>query len=149
MTPMALEGIRVLDFSHLLQGPFATQLMADMGADVIKIERPGKGDLFRSLTFRNKWVGGDQSPNFLAWNRNKRCTVWGLRLCRTISSNRNLHRAVWLLCTLPRPKPRARTIWFGQSEKPATRRCTRFATGWPLRPNQKTPCRVEQCQIPV
>lgn len=79
MTPMALEGIRVLDFSHLLQGPFATQLMADMGADVIKIERPGKGDLFRSLTFRNKWVGGDQSPNFLAWNRNKRSMALNLK----------------------------------------------------------------------
>lgn len=35
----ALEGVTILDFSHLLQGPFATQLLADMGANVIKIER--------------------------------------------------------------------------------------------------------------
>ena len=78
-TPAALKGIRILDFSHLLQGPFATQLLADMGADVIKIERPGKGDLFRSLTFRNKWVGGSESPNFLAWNRNKRSIALNLK----------------------------------------------------------------------
>ena len=78
-TPAALAGIRILDFSHLLQGPFATQLLADMGADVIKIERPGKGDLFRSLTFRNKWVGGTESPNFLAWNRNKRSMALNLK----------------------------------------------------------------------
>lgn len=78
-TPAALSGIRILDFSHLLQGPFATQLLADMGADVIKIERPGKGDLFRSLTFRNKWLGGTESPNFLAWNRNKRSIALNLK----------------------------------------------------------------------
>lgn len=78
-TEKALSHITILDFSHLLQGPFATQLMADMGADVIKIERPGAGDLFRSLTFRNKWVGGTESPNFLAWNRNKRSLALNLK----------------------------------------------------------------------
>ncbi|WP_048645826.1 CaiB/BaiF CoA transferase family protein [Nitratireductor soli] len=79
MTPKALDGLTVLDFSHLLQGPFATQLLADLGADVIKVERPGSGDLFRSLTFRNKWVGGTESPNFLAWNRNKRSLALNLK----------------------------------------------------------------------
>ncbi len=79
MTDKALSHITILDFSHLLQGPFATQLLADMGANVIKIERPGAGDLFRSLTFRNKWVGGSESPNFLAWNRNKRSLALNLK----------------------------------------------------------------------
>ncbi|MEL7132293.1 MAG: CaiB/BaiF CoA-transferase family protein [Pseudomonadota bacterium] len=79
MTDHALSHITILDFSHLLQGPFATQLLADMGADVIKIERPGAGDLFRSMTFRNKWVGGSESPNFLAWNRNKRSLALNLK----------------------------------------------------------------------
>lgn len=79
MTEKALSHIKILDFSHLLQGPFATQLLADMGADVIKIERPGTGDLFRSLTFRNKWVGDGESPNFLAWNRNKRSVALNLK----------------------------------------------------------------------
>jgi crotonobetainyl-CoA:carnitine CoA-transferase CaiB-like acyl-CoA transferase len=68
----ALKDVTVLDFSHLLQGPFATQLLGDMGADIIKVERPGQGDLFRTMTFKNRWVGGTESPNFLAWNRNKR-----------------------------------------------------------------------------
>lgn len=79
MTEKALSHITILDFSHLLQGPFATQLLADVGADVIKIERPGSGDMFRSLTFRNKWVGGSESPNFLAWNRNKRSLALNLK----------------------------------------------------------------------
>src|SRR6056297_871627 len=79
MTDKALSHITILDFSHLLQGPFATQLLADMGADVIKIERPGAGDLFRSMTFRNKWLGEGESPNFLAWNRNKRSVALNLK----------------------------------------------------------------------
>jgi crotonobetainyl-CoA:carnitine CoA-transferase CaiB-like acyl-CoA transferase len=75
----ALDGVRILDFSHLLQGPFATQLLGDMGADVIKVERAGAGDMFRSLTFFNRWVGGSESPNFLAWNRNKRSIALNLK----------------------------------------------------------------------
>ena len=75
----ALAGVTILDFSHLLQGPFATQLLGDMGANVIKIERAGAGDLFRSMTFFAKWVGGSESPNFLAWNRNKRSIALNLK----------------------------------------------------------------------
>ncbi|MET0599623.1 MAG: CaiB/BaiF CoA-transferase family protein [Mesorhizobium sp.] len=75
----ALDGVTILDFSHLLQGPFATQLLGDMGANVIKVERAGAGDLFRSMTFFAKWVGGSESPNFLAWNRNKRSIALNLK----------------------------------------------------------------------
>ena len=78
-TPKALAGVTILDFSHLLQGPLATQLLADMGANVIKIERAGAGDMFRSMTFFAKWVGGSESPNFLAWNRNKRSIALNLK----------------------------------------------------------------------
>jgi crotonobetainyl-CoA:carnitine CoA-transferase CaiB-like acyl-CoA transferase len=77
--PQALQDVTVLDFSHLLQGPFATQLLGDMGANVVKIERPGQGDLFRTMTFKNRWVGGTESPNFLAWNRNKRSLALDLK----------------------------------------------------------------------
>ena len=75
----ALEDVTVLDFSHLLQGPFATQLLGDMGARIIKVERPGQGDLFRTMTFKDRWVGGSESPNFLAWNRNKRSLAIDLK----------------------------------------------------------------------
>lgn len=68
----ALEGIKVLDFSQLLQGPYASQMLGDLGADVIKIERVGQGDIYRKMTFFNKWIAGDESPCFMAWNRNKR-----------------------------------------------------------------------------
>ncbi|MEO8110850.1 MAG: CaiB/BaiF CoA-transferase family protein [Ginsengibacter sp.] len=68
----ALEGIKVLDFSQLLQGPFASQMLGDLGADVIKIERYGQGDIYRGMTFFNKWIASDESPCFMAWNRNKR-----------------------------------------------------------------------------
>ena len=78
-TQRALEGVNVLDFTHLLQGPFATQLLGDMGANIIKIERAGSGDMFRSMTFFAKWVGGSESPNFLAWNRNKRSIALNLK----------------------------------------------------------------------
>jgi crotonobetainyl-CoA:carnitine CoA-transferase CaiB-like acyl-CoA transferase len=79
MTAKALGDVTVLDLSHLLQGPFCTQLLADMGANVVKVERPGQGDLFRTMTFNNRWLGGSESPNFLAWNRNKRSLALDLK----------------------------------------------------------------------
>ena len=79
MSEKALGDVTILDLSHLLQGPFCTQLLADMGANVIKVERPGQGDLFRTMTFNNRWVGGTESPNFLAWNRNKRSIAVDLK----------------------------------------------------------------------
>src|SRR6201992_1165737 len=68
--PTALEGIRVVDFSHFIAGPFATLFLADMGADVIKIEAPGKGDDLR----RYPPVHPDlkHGAPFLWNNRNKR-----------------------------------------------------------------------------
>lgn len=68
----ALAGLKVIDFSQLLQGPYATQMLGDLGADVIKIERYGSGDIYRGMTFFNQWIAGDESPCFMAWNRNKR-----------------------------------------------------------------------------
>src|SRR6476660_5729850 len=63
-----LEGVRVLDFSTLLPGPMATLILAEAGAEVIKIERPGRGDEMR--TYMPKF--GDDSVNFALLNRGKR-----------------------------------------------------------------------------
>jgi crotonobetainyl-CoA:carnitine CoA-transferase CaiB-like acyl-CoA transferase len=68
----ALEGITIIDFSQLLAGPFATMMLGDMGANIIKIERPSTGDGFRGMTFFNSYLKGGDSPCFMAWNRNKR-----------------------------------------------------------------------------
>ena len=63
-----LEGIKVLDFTRTLAGPFCTMMMGDMGADVIKIEEPTNGDETRSWT--PFWNG--ESTHFLSFNRNNR-----------------------------------------------------------------------------
>ncbi len=67
----ALSGIRVLDFTRLYAGPFCTMLLGDLGADVAKIEAPGKGDSIRPQA--PFWKG--HSLSFLAVNRNKRSVV--------------------------------------------------------------------------
>lgn len=75
---LPLEGVRVLDVTQVMAGPFCCQLLGDMGADVIKIEPPRVGDSTRrSMGFRLK---GDDSPGFLALNRNKRSIALDLKL---------------------------------------------------------------------
>ncbi len=86
----ALDGIRVLDFTQLLQGPYATQMMGDLGADVIKVEKAGIGDLYRSMTFFNEWIGDGESPCFLAWNRNKRSLAIDLKDPEAVDAIREL-----------------------------------------------------------
>jgi crotonobetainyl-CoA:carnitine CoA-transferase CaiB-like acyl-CoA transferase len=76
----ALSGVKVLDFTHLLQGPFATQMLGDLGADVIKVERKGTGDSYRAWTFLKYWVGETESPCYMAFNRNKRSLALDLKL---------------------------------------------------------------------
>lgn len=72
-----LNGIRVLDVSQVMAGPFCCMLLGDMGADVIKVEPPENGDQTRrSMGFRLK---GEDSPGFLALNRNKRSIALNLK----------------------------------------------------------------------
>jgi crotonobetainyl-CoA:carnitine CoA-transferase CaiB-like acyl-CoA transferase len=61
-----LDGVRVLDLSRVIAGPYCATLLGDLGADVIKLERPGRGDDLRS------WRGSGMSAAFAAINRNKR-----------------------------------------------------------------------------
>jgi crotonobetainyl-CoA:carnitine CoA-transferase CaiB-like acyl-CoA transferase len=74
----ALQGIRILDFSQMMLGPFATQMLGDMGADVIKVERPGVGEWERGLELMGQLIDGD-SAAFLAMNRNKRSVALDLK----------------------------------------------------------------------
>ncbi len=71
-----LDGLRVLDFSRVLAGPYATQILAELGATVTKIERPGAGD--ESRQFEPMLPGGD-SAYFFALNRGKRSMTMNLR----------------------------------------------------------------------
>lgn len=77
MSTLPLSGLRVLDISQVMAGPFCCMMLGDMGADVIKIEPPKTGDSTRhSMGFRLK---GDDSPGFLALNRNKRSITLNLK----------------------------------------------------------------------
>ncbi|MBX6370295.1 MAG: CoA transferase [Rhodospirillales bacterium] len=66
--PGALDGLKVIDLSSHLSGPYCTMILGDLGADVIKIERPGSGDDARSMP---PFLAGESAP-FMLWNRNKR-----------------------------------------------------------------------------
>jgi crotonobetainyl-CoA:carnitine CoA-transferase CaiB-like acyl-CoA transferase len=74
---LPLAGVRVLDVSQVMAGPYACMLLADLGADVIKIEPPGTGDQTRgSMGFKMK---GADSMGFLNMNRNKRSVTLNLK----------------------------------------------------------------------
>ena len=81
----ALADVRVLELTQVMAGPFCGQVLADMGADVIKVEPPGGDSTRRSLGFR---MGGDDTAAFLAVNRNKRSIALDLK--------DDEHRAVFL-----------------------------------------------------
>jgi formyl-CoA transferase len=75
--PLPLAGVKVLDICQVMAGPFACMLLADLGADVIKIEPPKGGDQTRgSMGFKMK---GDDSLGFLNMNRNKRSLTLNLK----------------------------------------------------------------------
>jgi crotonobetainyl-CoA:carnitine CoA-transferase CaiB-like acyl-CoA transferase len=72
----ALAGVRVADFSRVLAGPYATMMLADLGADVIKVERPPRGDDTRS--WGPPFAPDGTATYFQSVNRNKRSVWWDL-----------------------------------------------------------------------
>ncbi len=74
-SPLPLAGIRVVDLTRVLSGPFCSMLLGDLGADIIKVETPGEGD-----TVRHQGAGRDGlSWYFANYNRNKRSITLNLR----------------------------------------------------------------------
>ncbi|HJQ94262.1 MAG TPA: CoA transferase [Acidimicrobiia bacterium] len=76
MSRPPLEGIRILDLTQTLAGPFATMILGDLGADIVKVEAPDRPDMARGVPAPN--VGG-QSTYYLSLNRNKRSVALDLR----------------------------------------------------------------------
>jgi crotonobetainyl-CoA:carnitine CoA-transferase CaiB-like acyl-CoA transferase len=72
---LPLAGVRVLDLSRVLAGPYCTMLLADLGAEVVKVERPGEGDETRA--WGPPWAGGE-TAYFLSVNRSKRSVALDL-----------------------------------------------------------------------
>ncbi|HEV2547630.1 MAG TPA: CoA transferase [Stellaceae bacterium] len=75
MSGLALQEVRVIDLSAYLSGPYCSMILADHGADVIKIERPGEGDEARRMP---PFINGESAP-FMLWNRNKRSVTLDLK----------------------------------------------------------------------
>ena len=73
---LPLEGLKILDLSHALAGPFCSTMLADYGAQVIKIEPPGKGDIARA--WGTKLPGGE-TDYFVGLHRNKQGIVLDLK----------------------------------------------------------------------
>jgi crotonobetainyl-CoA:carnitine CoA-transferase CaiB-like acyl-CoA transferase len=103
----ALAGVRVIEIAQEIQGPYAAMLLADLGADVVKLELPGTGDLSRYM--RVRFVAGpdaphaDFSPYFLAMNRGKRSATLDLKVPAGRDAARRLLEDADVLLTNYRP----------------------------------------------
>jgi len=101
----ALTGLTVLDLTRVLSGPFATMTLADLGADVVKIEQPGTGDDTR------QWgppFQGDEAAYFLSVNRNKRSLAVDLKMTDGLALVRDLARRADVVVENFRPGTAAR-----------------------------------------
>lgn len=102
--PGALDGIRILDLTTVAFGPYATQILGDYGAEVIKVESP-EGDITRGIApFRNPGMG----HFFLHANRNKRCLVLDLKQAQGREAFLRLAATVDAVVTSVRPAAMAR-----------------------------------------
>ncbi|GIK76615.1 MAG: CoA transferase [Actinomycetes bacterium] len=97
----ALGRVRVVDFSRILAGPFATMILADLGAEVTKVERPGSGDETRA--WGPPWDDRGEATYFEAVNRNKRSIALDLRDPAGLAAARELVAAADVLVENFRP----------------------------------------------
>lgn len=82
-----LAGVRVLDFTRVISGPYATMMLADMGADVVKVEEPRHGDEMRHIRYTGR---ADHEDYFNANNRSKRSVALNLKNPRHVSAAQQL-----------------------------------------------------------
>jgi len=99
MMARPLEHLRVLDLSRLLPGPYCTLLFADLGADVIKVEEPGKGDYIRWMPP----MAGDVASGHLALNRGKRSMTLNLKHPDGVATMKRLVRSADVVLESFRP----------------------------------------------
>ena len=89
-----LEGLRVVDLTRVLSGPYCTMQLGDLGAEVIKVERPGEGDDTRAFAPPYQ---GDEAAYFLSVNRNKKSITLDMkseaRPRGAVAADRNVRRA--------------------------------------------------------
>ena len=95
-----LEGVRILDFTQVEMGPVCTQVLGDFGADVIKVERKGAGDLSRKKVLPCE----GENPVFLALNRNKRGLAVDLKQAEGLAIVQQLAERVDVLVHNFRPE---------------------------------------------
>ena len=79
MTERALEGVKVLDLTHHIAGPYCTKLMADFGAEVLKVERPGGDPARRMAPFLHDEADPEKSLVFAYLNTNKQSVTLNLK----------------------------------------------------------------------
>uniref|UniRef100_A0A452RF32 Succinyl-CoA:glutarate-CoA transferase n=1 Tax=Ursus americanus TaxID=9643 RepID=A0A452RF32_URSAM len=87
-----LEGVKILDLTRVLAGPFATMNLGDLGAEVIKVERPGAGDDTR--TWGPPFVG-TESTYFLSVNRNKKSIAVNIKDPKGVKIIKEVQYALW------------------------------------------------------
>ncbi len=108
---LPLDGIRVVDLTEALAGPYCAMLLGDLGADVIKIERPGAGDQSRRWGAR---LPGDESAYFASTNRNKRSLTLNIQSAAGQGAmHKLLATADVFICNVPREESlrRAKLDW--------------------------------------
>ena len=104
----ALQGIRIIDLTQVMAGPFCTMVLADMGADVIKIESPDGGDMTRRMGGAGMRMKGGENAPFLALNRNKRSVTLDLKDPQALESLYELVRSADVVIENFRPGVAAR-----------------------------------------
>ena len=86
-----LEGIRIADFSHVMAGPYASHLLHLLGAEVIKVESPGRGDAMRYYGYDRRYDG--MSPAFIGVNAGKKSVVLNLKKQSSVAAAKKLVEA--------------------------------------------------------